>query len=321
MNKTYKEPAMEGKQLGDIALQFDDPASTDPLFFYVVEARDSSWKYSAPESGVVIYKVAYDSGNKHEIVNNLQPQNGTRMGSKDGHGYVRPTLHGVAAANGSLRYVDVPGNFTVILEAESSNPYSASIRLVSNNIGNMSGAVVAPNGTPAIVMPASVGAVGKPYDGVLPDIDLHAYDDRGGHVGLNYQTWEYENTIPGALASGDLKDDREWIFVPDGAQVRYEVSAYKTQQFLQANPEYSAYAKPQGFGTTLIKIDKAGKQYEADGGAGSVGAGQTVATKSPHDPSLQFKDRAIPGVGNNSMCAFLPGFLILLALGLVRRKR
>jgi len=43
--------------------------------------------------------------------------------------------------------------------------------------------------------------------------DLHIYDAEGRHVGLNYQTGEYENEIPGAqhVKIGEA----DYIFVPD----------------------------------------------------------------------------------------------------------
>ena len=42
------------------------------------------------------------------------------------------------------------------------------------------------------------------------DLDLHLYDEQGRHVGVNYQTGEIENEIPGATYSGpDARN--EWI--------------------------------------------------------------------------------------------------------------
>jgi hypothetical protein len=137
---------------------------------------------------------------------------------------------------------------------------------------------------------------------------------------MDYQTGDYENTIPGAIASGDLKDDQEWIFVPEGTQVRYEVSSYKTQQYLQKHPEYAQYAQPQVFQASLMKIDGNGNQFVADGGTGSVTAGQTAATKTPDDPSLQYKGRGIPGFGTNSMCPLLPAIILLIGAAVFMKK-
>jgi len=75
----------------------------------------------------------------------------------------------------------------------------------------------------------------------LPDTDLHAYSVDGSHVGVNYSTGEYEINIPGATASGDLCNGREWILVPDNIKVRFSVSTEDTAGFLEQNPAALAY--------------------------------------------------------------------------------
>jgi hypothetical protein len=49
-----------------------------------------------------------------------------------------------------------------------------------------------------------------------PDLDLHVYDGEGRHVGVNYDKNEIEIEIPGALYSGDLVSETEWIYLPLG---------------------------------------------------------------------------------------------------------
>ena len=71
----------------------------------------------------------------------------------------------------------------------------------------------------------------------LPDIDLHAYTLDGKHVGVNYTTGVYENEIPGANASGDLLNGREWIFIPDNIEVQFVVDSIDNQIFLNSYPE------------------------------------------------------------------------------------
>lgn len=72
----------------------------------------------------------------------------------------------------------------------------------------------------------------------LPDIDLHLYCDDGRHIGINYETGEYENQIPEAIISGDNQDSPEWIFIPkDIANCHYVVSSYDNQKFLEENPD------------------------------------------------------------------------------------
>jgi len=323
VNKTYTATAVENEKTGDSAYRFDDPVSNDPKDFYVIEARDASKKYSAPENGLILYKVGYDSVNNHHIVNIVWPQKGDSTFNdtkKAKNPYLRPTMHSAPdAGNTSVEYEDVPGKFKVILEGETAAPYTATFRVVDFNVRNMTGANMTPNKT--TVLEPLAGDMATNVEGPKPDLDLHAYDDNGGHVGLNYQTGQYENTIPGAIASGDRQDDEEWIYVPDTVHVRFEVSSYKTQQYFNANPSLAGEEKPQAYSTSLLKVDGEGTHYTADGGSETIGAGQKMATKAPDDPSLKFVEAGTSGFGNNSACPLLPGFLALLAIGVFLRKR
>ena len=74
--------------------------------------------------------------------------------------------------------------------------------------------------------------------GVACDADLHLYDSLGRHIGMNYQTGEYENQIEGVIVSGDNQNAPEWIFIPENvANCRFVVSSYDNQKFLEENPE------------------------------------------------------------------------------------
>ncbi len=77
-------------------------------------------------------------------------------------------------------------------------------------------------------------------DNVLePDLDLHLYCDDGRHVGVNYETGEYEIDIPEAETIGDGQGSREWIFIPEEYrnQCHFVVSSYDDKKFLEANPD------------------------------------------------------------------------------------
>ena len=72
----------------------------------------------------------------------------------------------------------------------------------------------------------------------LPDIDLHLYCDDGKHIGMNYETGEYEIGISEAIVSGDNQDAPEWIFIPPEIEnCHFVVSSYDNQKFLEENPE------------------------------------------------------------------------------------
>ena len=73
---------------------------------------------------------------------------------------------------------------------------------------------------------------------VIPDLDLHLYTDDGKHIGMNYQTGQYEIEIEGAIVSGDNQNSPEWIFIPkEITDYHYVVSSYDNQKFLEGNPE------------------------------------------------------------------------------------
>ncbi len=292
LNATYTATAIENKQLGDTIYRFSDPTINDPRAFYIIEARDASGTYSAPESGTVIYKVSYDAANKHFVVNSINPQTGPTMkndSKKFAYPFGRATLHGAGAPDGATIYRNVPGKFKITLESETASPYVSSFKIEEYQTRNLVGATLDPI-RPILPIPSGVAITASEL-GPVPDLDLHAYGSKGGHVGLDYATGQYENTIPGAIASGDLKDDLEWIYVPEGTNVRFEVSSYKTQQFLAANPELASFVPPQEFKTVLAKVDSQGTHFEAVEQSRNISAGTTIQLTSPTNPSLAYSKK------------------------------
>ncbi len=316
VNQTYSVKALESMKKGDNVLTIDDPTSADPEAFYIIEARDSTLPFGAPESGVVLYKVRYEFS--HHVVNIIAPQTVPNKATNTaGQDYTKPTLYN-AVGPGST-YIDVPGKFEVKLMSQSDSPYSASVEVDPFNPMNMLGMMVAP-GAPPINFQGDPSSTENALPDTMPDQDLHAYDDAGNHVGLNYDTMEYENNIPGAIASGDLKGDAEWIFVPAGTNVRYEVSEYKTKKFLESYPQYASLAQPQNYSVEMVKYDASGNKYVADGGSGNVGTSSDVQLKSPTDPSLKYEQKENPGFGSNSICPLLPAFVLLLGFAFLSRR-
>lgn len=88
-----------------------------------------------------------------------------------------------------------------------------------------------------------------------PDLDLHFYCTDRKHIGMNYETGEYEIQIAEAMASGDNQDTPEWILIPpEVTGCHFTVSSYDNQKFLEENPDiaqqmedktdsYEAYAR------------------------------------------------------------------------------
>ena len=115
--------------------------------------------------------------------------------------------------------------------------------------------------SPAAGSPTPISAGGS-----NPDLDLHAYDDQGNHVGVNYETGEYEIGIPGAEVSGDLWLGDEWIFVPEGTQVRYEIVAEDTRRFLEENPGIAAELEDvsETYSVQAITYDADSDRFESE---------------------------------------------------------
>ena len=97
------------------------------------------------------------------------------------------------------------------------------------------------------------------------DLDLHAITPEGLHVGINYETGEYENNIPNAEASGDLLYNEEWIFVPDETEVEFYVSSHDIEEYLEANPEVISQLSSTDEGYTLqaVRYNNDGSRHES----------------------------------------------------------
>ncbi len=313
LNTSYSGTALENKKSGELIFRLDDPRSDDARDYYIIEQRDGSTYYGAPESGTNVHFVWYDTTNDHYVVNLLWPQkDGDKIAnSTQGGRYVTSTLWEPGAS-----YISPTAELNFTLESESFNPYESTFKITKYVPKNMTGAAASPQGAPAVNPPAGGTVTINTQSDFVPDVDLHAYDDFGNHVGLNYNTMEYETNIPGAIASGDLVNSEEWIYVPDGTNVRFELSAEKTRRFLLDNPEISQYASPKQTNVEYIKFDENGERETADYGVVEVDHTQRPEQiPSPDDSSLTYTADELPGVGNNSSCCCLPAFLVLVVSG------
>ncbi len=318
LGTSYTITSLENLDFGGNVYRIDEPRTDNPNFYYIIEARDSSVPFGYPESGVVIYFVQYDTANKHHVVNNLLPQNTKTYEEVGKSWYYKPTLH-TTSGNGST-FINVPAKFFVTLQSESNSPYSASVFVGEYDPAKLKGAIL---NTLNMFKKSTKGWFGfpaYPLNGEeLPDLDLHAYDSQGNHVGMNYQTNQYENEIPGALSSGDLKDGEEWIFVPEGVQVNFMISNEKINDFVKANPEYANdfnEVKPK---ISYMKFDEFGNEFITEEKEITVKQ-NNYPIDSPDSTKLTYKPNTQPGFNNNtdsSMCC-CPMFIIIgiLTLGL-----
>jgi len=307
LGKSSDLVALERMSAGDDLLRVDDPTTRDPRSFYLVEARDAAEPYGAPEAGVVVYKVSWAKDHRHYVVNALEaPVGATRAEGANGYWALRPTLRG-AAQSGSPSRLSIPAaKLAIALSSVSSEGgYAAVVIADTYTPTHLMGAVLAPRGKSAVPAPEGQGPKGDVFVAgsgpplPLPDIDLHAYDEQGRHVGLNYETHQYERLIPGAQASGDLKDDAEWIYAPEGTAVSYQVRTDKTAQFLANNPQYADTVRPQSYEVTYHKIDAEGAITQARGEKSKLEAGESDDLKGPDGKRLRYRTMRVPGYGRN----------------------
>lgn len=97
--------------------------------------------------------------------------------------------------------------------------------------------------------PPSTYIFGKHYNflapttDIGPDLDLHVRCLDGRHVGMNYETGQYENQITDSIVSGDNLGAPEWILfppTPENSGCVHSVSAHDNQAFLDANPDLAS---------------------------------------------------------------------------------
>jgi len=116
-----------------------------------------------------------------------------------------------------------------------------------------------------------------PMDLRVPDIDLHAFSNYGGHVGTNYLTGQYENFIIGALGSGDLINDEEWIFIPSQIEASFVVDARDNQEMLLWKPTLNEQTDGvESFVMRLIFDDIDGQRYESEPIRENISAGEKL---------------------------------------------
>ncbi|MCK4354914.1 right-handed parallel beta-helix repeat-containing protein [Candidatus Parcubacteria bacterium] len=115
------------------------------------------------------------------------------------------------------------------------------------------------------------------YKSISADVDLHAYDELGRHTGMNYETGEYENQIPEAIASGDLVYDDEWIFVPEETKVHFVVSSKDIQEMIETYPELQELTDGiETYEVQAIYYDEASQQYKSNISTEQIEPGQEL---------------------------------------------
>lgn len=140
------------------------------------------------------------------------------------------------------------------IENYESGEYRPIVKVERMNLSNMTGISIASN-LASLLGGEAVNACGDPLEDA-PDLGLHAYTVDGNHVGINYETNEFENQISGAIASGDLLFGREWIFVPEGIEVEFKVNSNDVNKFLEQYPEFQEQLFSIDYNMQIVEYDE-----------------------------------------------------------------
>lgn len=247
MNQTVTIKPLDKLSYGDSVYRysFNEPGTLSPSY-YILEVRTGSTKWDFETrmgQGTGTYVVVYavrTFPNKLQTVNWEEWRNLNAM-LNSGTSWVTQSPLGGAKFN-----------FTATKDG------NVQVTVQKYPMKNMTGVALAPSGN---VLAKAMNALPHEISRniTIPDLDLHAYTEDGKHIGLNYATGEYENQVPGALASGDLVNGAEWIFAPSTVKLTFKTDSRKNAEFLKTFPE----AKSTTDGTDEYSLTAI--QYAADG--------------------------------------------------------
>lgn len=264
--------------------------------YYVLEARGKNghgeWEAHIPRTGILVYKIRESFGDEKT------PSGSTfRTIPK---GWPR-SINYKELIEKKGEWVDIDAGFRLVLESDL-NPDNGHevvklrpldlLESISGPFANspaLIGSVLRPSLENAPVI-SKMGSYSPLENDIeqnsqqsTPDLDLHAYLADGTHIGMNYETGQFENPVEGSVVSGDMSMDSEWILVPEqmAQGIRFEISSHDTQQFAEKFPEMAEgqsldlnYSiEPAVYDETNNSIYK-GEQLE-----GMLGSGQ--ATNMP----------------------------------------
>lgn len=262
--------------------------------YTIIEARGKDkaghgeWEANIPKTAVIVYKIReYKKG----VVDALAP------------GWPR-SIDFKAELTSKKPWINIDDQYTLTLTSDLaslnghetvyynnvksyqifSDIFSVSGPKMTGSLlkASLDGAPVLKSNSPLVEQPETENndvEIKLPF----PDLDLHAYLADGTHIGMNYETGQFENPVEGSIVSGDMSMDSEWILVPEqmAQGIQFEISSHDTQQFAEKFPEMAEgqsldldYSiEPAVYDETNNSIYK-GEQLK-----GTLGAGQ--ATNMP----------------------------------------
>ncbi|MHB1326517.1 MAG: hypothetical protein ACYC0L_10075 [Thermoleophilia bacterium] len=304
--------------------------------YYVLEARGKNghgdWESNIPRTGVLIYKIRETTGNEKTSSDSIYdplPQGWPR------------SINYKELLEKNSRWVDIEKGFrfelTSDLAAKNGHEvvqlqYMLPIELypgLNSNSSQLIGSVIRPSLDNAPVLSESgynSSGSGAPEQDQkplsAPDLDLHAYLADGRHIGINYETGEFENPIEGAIVSGDMSMDSEWIMLPEqmAQGVRFEVSSHKTQQFADEFPGMAAgQSLDLNYSIEPAVYNEADDSiYRGDQKEGSLGPGQISSIPMTVNENGIFLNPSEPYWKNPAfILGILAGVLLVPGIGML----
>jgi hypothetical protein len=266
--------------------------------YTILEARGKAghgeWEANIPESAVIVYRIRDQKAGGEWKGLGGWPQNIEWLGKFSQKGQVIEDfgtnlvyqLADDLSAGRASEKVDV-FNLNAL---EANSPEWASPL-------SMSGAVMA---APA---PAAIGAAGGAApvvcsagstEAAQPDLDLHAYLADGTHIGMNYTTGKFENPVEGAIVSGNMAMDTEWILLPPAL-------AKGARMVVVANPKSTQATATLNYSLTPLAYSPvAHGVYHGAEQSGKLAKGQSASSDVELQPGSSVPQLSAPKFGRES---------------------
>lgn len=318
-------PYLDGV-LGDVQ-QVPRVVWTEPdgrTSFTVIEGRSrarSSWEARLPAEGVVVYKIR-------------TAKEGERYQSQWPRAINWCTIIGA----GNWQFFDVAQGYIVRRTGDLTGGSAEDLQVVPVSSGGSAASGAAANSLVGVTMRTEIPDIQwddtriqtvrrEGEKALAPDIDLHAYLSDGTHIGMNYETGVYENPVEGALVSGDMVMDAEWILLPEAlaAGARFEVTSEDAAAFAEAFPEaLPAGGLDLGYEVEPTRVDAVTDAItRGEVQRGTLKAGDTASTSLKGDPRKPSLEPLVSGsetggpAAINLMVWYLAGAAVLLVAGLL----
>ncbi|HIH93146.1 TPA: PKD domain-containing protein [Methanosarcina acetivorans] len=333
--KDYEIYPLDSLHFGDEVIKFKPNEYSDD--FYIFEYRraighdsilnnDQNRVNEDNPNGVIVIYTATNGSTLHTTTNSLTGKNETDtytvhvLNSNLENNWNEPTFYNEVSSIEDLFYsydkeeIDIVLKFINFSVVDVPDGNSAKINVQLENEIGLKGVILQMTNTIFynLLFPYPLNYT------VNPTLSLHAYTDDGNHVGMNYETGEYEVQIPGARTSGLQPNEREWIIVPEDVNVKYVVDSYANAKYMYQNPDLT--------GDFIDSYDLIGFYFDENGNdySGKVTEHIAPGTQNEHsvvysqnldgtysiEVSKQYDVSLLPPLTNADTLSFIKGDIL-----------